>query len=52
MDDEYEEWLAEIADLLNCEPEELEEGYSHLRSLLFDTGASASEAADAIRSGM
>ncbi len=52
MDDEYEEWLADVADRLNCEPEELEEGYPHLRPLLFDAGASASEAADALRTGM
>jgi len=52
MDPDYEEWLADLADRLNCDTEEVEYQYPHLRSLLFDTGASASEAADAIRSGM
>ena len=50
--DEYEEWLADLADRLNCDTDEVEYQYPNLRPLLFDSGASASEAADAIRSGM
>lgn len=49
---DYETWLAQVAEELNCEPEQLEDEYSQLRPLLYDAGASPREAADAVRSGV
>lgn len=48
----YEAWLQEVANSLNCEPEEVEDWYPQLKPLLFDSGASPGEAADAVRQGM
>ena len=47
----WEKWIADVAERLSCEPEDLEETYSQLRPLLYDAGASPAEAADYLRSG-
>jgi hypothetical protein len=48
----YDEWLKEVADSLNIEPEDVEDWYPQLKPLLYDAGASPREAADAVRTGM
>jgi hypothetical protein len=48
----YENWLAELAEILNLEPESLDEDFPQLRPLLYDGGLSPNEAADCLRSGM
>lgn len=52
MNGDYATWLQEVANSLNIEPEDVEEWYPQLKALLYDSGASSSEAADAVRTGM
>ncbi len=49
MSDSFDEWLSEVADALNIEPEDVFEYFPQAKELLYDTGASAREAADFIR---
>ncbi len=48
-DDRWRTWLAEVAELLNIEPEEVLASFYQTRELLFETGASPREAADFLR---
>lgn len=48
----YSEWLHELADWLNEEPEAVEDAYPQLRALLYEAGMTPREAADCIRTGM
>lgn len=45
----YEEWLAEVAQILGCAPEEVRDIFYQIRELLYDANASPMEAADFLR---
>ena len=45
----WERWLAEVAEILNMGPGDVLYYYVDTKSLLYDAGASPSEAADFIR---
>lgn len=46
----YETWLAEVARILGCEPEDVEDAFYNVRPLLYDARMSPMEAADFVRS--
>lgn len=45
----YDVWLAEVAELLDVGPADVEEAFSFTREMLYDSGVSPKEAADLIR---